>query len=242
MKKHGRQIRNQWLYRCLAKAYLLEAQADATPSREILCKALKEARKAVAWNPQEPTGFLVLGQVYAFLGDWRQAREEWEKALSFGTTPDIWLAIAETYLNETHPPSLLGAETPTELTERMKFLHEGLDQVESRPAGDHDDSWLQAHGAIHFCLGLAQLAQETQDGIREALPNLYTARSLGYRPIDAAVALANAHAKLKPKEGMGVLKKDLQLTEAELVGLSDEERKAANGWLRKARKDLGIAA
>jgi tetratricopeptide (TPR) repeat protein len=193
LHEHGLQIRNQWLYRWLAKAYLLEALRNEPPTRALLCKALAAGRKAVAWNPQEPTGFLVLGQIYAALNDWPQARQEWEKALSFGTTPEIWLEIAETYLSQGSPPVLLGAETEDERIDRLQFLREGLHQVESRPAGDHDDRWLQAHGAIHLCLGLAQLDRGCT---KEAASNLSTARSLGYRSKDAEIALAQAHAKL----------------------------------------------
>lgn len=236
-REHGLQIRDQWLYRCLAKAYLLDALKGERPSRDLLCKAVKAGRKAVAWNPQEPTGFLVLGQIYAALGDWPQARGEWEKALSFGTTPDIWLAIAETYLSHTHPPFLLGAETHAELMERMRFLQEGLDQVESRPAGDHDDSWLQAHGAIHLCLGLAQLDLGLDN---EAVANLSTACSLGYCPVDATIALAKTHANLK--KDSGILKRDLEGAEEELKMLPEEEREAAQRRICEARKELGIAA
>lgn len=234
--EHGLQIRNQWLYRCLAKAYLLETQPDATPTRETLCKALKAGRKAVAWNPQEPTGFLVLGQVYAALGDWRQAREEWEKALSFGTTSEIWLAIAETYLNPANPPSLLGAETDLERSERITFLREGLNQVESRPAGDHDDSWLQAHGAIHLCLGLAQLDLQQAS---QAIPNLSTACSLGYRPFDARLALAKAHAQLEKRSEV---QKDFEAAATEANKLPNAERKAAKKRIHEAREELGVAA
>ncbi|HEV7786585.1 MAG TPA: hypothetical protein VGQ28_14660, partial [Thermoanaerobaculia bacterium] len=239
---HKLQIRKQGLYGRLALAYLSQAEAlespgyrgeTAPPARlswqQPLRKALIHAQRAVEWNPQGAEDFLVLGRVYAVLGDWCQATEQWEKTLRLGPTFEALSTIASAYFPELAKRADLGDHPPADPERRHQFLRKALSIVESQALAEEDGvSQMQAHGNLHFCLGCSHFALQE---FAEAISHLTIAKGLGCRPIDTRVALADAW--LQSRESKGWEAKAQAELKAASAEASNEKEKACVEECRK---------
>ncbi|NPA94933.1 MAG: tetratricopeptide repeat protein [Thermodesulfobacteria bacterium] len=211
------------LKKCSDKKPLLRSLLSIYENQHRLKDALKVAQELTKLDPKDPSGYLILAQVYEQLGKRDKAEEAWNKALKVsGNKPDIILAYSQ-YLY--HQKAIDKAQ---------KVLENGIRQNPK---------------SLKLRLALAELLTKTgkpQDAIK-----LLRETDLAQFNIDDQLKLRNAIAKIllsmgKTDEALAevdnILKDDPQNAQALLlkarIALAKKDAETAIATLRQLVDDF----
>jgi tetratricopeptide (TPR) repeat protein len=191
------QPRTTGLYGLLAQAHRNLAESPHVEREE---HRLREYKDALAYseianelNPERPEERLALVEVYSNFGDYSQATEEADIALSFGNDSEAFERIGASFWKRANAAETRGSRSAV-LREAVKFFSDALESVESE-AFDKDHPWkqLQSHAWAHHWLGRFHcelMKHEIGIGHEEV------AKSMGFKPLESLVNLANAYLEI----------------------------------------------
>ncbi|MEA2560555.1 MAG: hypothetical protein QOH06_2059 [Acidobacteriota bacterium] len=189
---HSRQIARQGLRSLEARAGLERVRRTGGP--DLLMKAVEHAESSVAQEPGSALRRWVLGDVYAELGDFKEASNERETALNLGIEreilddPRVLGRIAQDYLRLAGVPE---QPAPKARLERgLRFFERILQFVESRKS-HRSEAQFAAHAAAHFWVGRFYCELEKYE---KGIDHLQVARSMMFRPIEIGLRLGNFYS------------------------------------------------
>lgn len=189
---HSRQIARQGLRSLQARACL--EQVRRTGGSDLLMKAVEHAESSVAQEPGSALRRWILGDVYAELGDFKEASNERETSLNLGIEreilddPRVLGRVARDYLRLAGVPE---QPAPKARLERgLRFFERILQFVESRKS-HRSEAQFAAHAAAHFWVGRFYCELEKYE---KGIDHLQVARSMTFRPIEIGLRLGNFYS------------------------------------------------
>jgi tetratricopeptide (TPR) repeat protein len=204
--RESSQPRTQGLYGLLAQAHVVLSAtlASVNPkdgkefkgARE-LANALAYSERATELNPESARERLTLVQVYSVLGDYHQAKEEADIALSFDNGSEALQTVGSSFWKRAVSAETRMARRAV-LREAVTFFSDALQLIESAAFDtDHPREQMESHAWAHHWLGRfhCELMQH-EIGIRHE----EVAKAMGFKPIESRVNLALGYLESRSHE------------------------------------------
>ncbi|HEX5719637.1 MAG TPA: DUF6064 family protein [Thermoanaerobaculia bacterium] len=199
--KHSRQIERQGLRSLLARACMREAD---------LMEAVKQAEASVAQAPQSAARRWILGDVFSELGDFEEASNERETALSLGPICEIQddaSTLERIALDYLVTAGLSSQPAPEPRIRRGLLFFERVLQLAESRRSTRSEAQYRAHAAAHFWVGrfyceLSERAKAKSDEPKKdelseqekGILHLLIARKMRFRPAEVSLRLGNVYS------------------------------------------------